>query len=125
MRKTLVGAFLMVAASGAGAQPGSKWVEVKTPHFTVMTNSSEKDERHAAVQFERMRAVFRVVMPSGSDDPASPIVVLALKDNKSFRMLEPEAYLAKNQLQLAGLFIRGQNRNYVLTRLDGEGEHPY
>jgi tetratricopeptide (TPR) repeat protein len=125
MRISVWGAVLMVAASSAWAQPGAKWVEVKTPHFTVMTNSSEKDARHVAVQFERMRAVFRVVMPSGSDDPASPIVVLALKDNKSFRTLEPEAYLAKNQLQLAGLFIRGQNRNYVLTRLDGEGDHPY
>ena len=72
-----------------------------------------------------LRAVFRVLMPSGSDDPAAPIVVLALKDAKSFRTLEPEAYLAKNQLQLAGLFIRAQNRNYVLTRLDSEGDHPY
>ena len=94
-------------------------------HFTVLTNSSEKDARHVASQFERMRAVFHVLMPAASDDPAAPIVVLALKDKKSFRTLEPAAYLAKDQLDLAGLFVRAQDRNYVLVRLDAEGEHPF
>ena len=91
----------------------------------MLTNSSEKDARKTAVQFERMRSVFKVIIPSASDDAAAPIVVLALKDSKSFRTLEPAAYLEKNQLQLAGLFVQGPNRNYVLTRLDAEGEHPF
>jgi len=101
------------------------WTEVRSPHFTVLTNSNEKDGRKIATQFERMRAVFHVVIPSASDDAGTPIVVLALKDKKSFRTLEPEAYLAKNQLDLAGLFLNAQDRDYVLVRLDAEGDHPY
>lgn len=101
------------------------WIEVRSPHFTVLTNSNEKDGRKTAAQFERMRAVFHVIIPTASDDAGTPIIVLALKDKKSFRTLEPEAYLAKNQLDLAGLFLNAQDKDYVLVRLDAEGDHPY
>jgi len=102
-----------------------EWMEVRTPHFVVVTNASEKQARHVADQFERMRFVFHKAFPNAHVDPGSPIVVLALKDKKGFQALEPEAYLAKGQLQLAGLFLRAPDKNYVLLRLDAEGEHPY
>jgi Flp pilus assembly protein TadD len=113
------------APTAAPAPSAPHWLEVHTPHFTVVTNSSEKDARHVAAQFERMRAVFKVLMPNSTDDPAAPIVVLALKDRASFRALEPEAYLSRSSLDLAGLFLRSQDKNYVLLRLDASGEHPY
>jgi tetratricopeptide (TPR) repeat protein len=100
-------------------------MEVRSPHFTVLTNAGDKDGRRVATQFERMRTVFHLLMPSASDDAGSPITVLALKDRTSFRTLEPEAYLAKGQLDLAGLFLKAPDKNYVLLRLDTEGPHPY
>jgi tetratricopeptide (TPR) repeat protein len=121
----LTGLIVLTLGCSAWAQPGSKWLEVQTEHFTVLSNSTEKDARHVAAQFERMRAVFHVLMPTASDDPGSPIVVLALKDRKAFRTLEPADYLAKNQLELAGFFQRAQDKNYVLVRMDAEGEHPF
>jgi hypothetical protein len=64
-------------------------------------------------------------MPNATDNPASPIVVLALKDRKGFQALEPESYLAKGQLDLAGFFMRAADKNYILLRLDAEGAHPF
>ncbi|QHN04910.1 DUF1570 domain-containing protein [Granulicella sp. WH15] len=125
MLKHFVGLLLVLSAVTASADSAPHWIEVKSPHFTVLTNSSEKDGRRIASQFERMRAVFHILMPTASDDIGSPIMVIALKDKKSFRTLEPEAYLAKNQLDLAGLFLRSQDKNYILLRLDAEGEHPF
>ena len=125
MQKLLCLLALLFCCLSALADSVPRWLEVRTEHFVVITNSSERDARKVAVQFERMRAVFRVLMPSARDDAASPVVVLALKDRKSFQALEPAAYMAKNQLELAGLFLRTQDRNYVLVRLDAEGEHPY
>lgn len=101
------------------------WIEVQSPHFTVATNSNEKQARRIADQFERMRSVFHVLFPKLQMDPGAPIVVLAIKDEKDFRALEPQAYLAKGQLRLGGLFLHGQDKNYVLMRMDAEGEHPY
>src|SRR5678809_846999 len=75
------------------------WLEVQSPHFVVATNSSEKQARRIADQFERMRSVFHVLFPKLQMDPGAPIVVLAIKDEKDFRALEPQAYLAKGQLK--------------------------
>jgi tetratricopeptide (TPR) repeat protein len=101
------------------------WLEVRSPHFIVLSDSSEKQARHVADQFERMRSVFQDQFPQASVDPGTPVVVLAIKDEKGFRALEPEAYLGKGKLDLAGLFLRAPDKNYVLMRLDAPGEHPY
>jgi tetratricopeptide (TPR) repeat protein len=101
------------------------WIEVRSEHFTVLSDSSEKRARHVADQFERMRTVFQTVLLHSSSDPGTPIVVLAVKDKKDFQALEPEAHLARGQAELAGLFLRAPDKNYILLRLDAEGDHPY
>ena len=73
-----------------------------TPHFTVVTDASEKQARHIAGQFERMQAVFHKILPGAHSDPGAPIVVLALKNRRDFQTVEPAEYLAKGKLDLAG-----------------------
>lgn len=109
----------------AVAEKQETWLEVCSPHFIVVTNSSEKQGRRIADQFERMRSVFHVAFPKLQIDPSAPIIVLAIKDEKDFRALEPEAYLAKGSLKLGGLFLPAPDKNFVLMRLDAQGEHPY
>jgi tetratricopeptide (TPR) repeat protein len=123
-RPVLLSVFLAGVTVLAGAKTDS-WLEVRTPHFVVLSNSSEKQARHIADQFERMRFVFHRAFPDARVDPGVPIIVLAVKDKKDFQALEPESYLAKGQLNLAGLFLRAPDKNYVLLRLDAEGDHPY
>jgi Tfp pilus assembly protein PilF len=126
MPKRLFLLLSLFAVSLASARDKTEnWIEVRSPHFVVLTNSSEKQARHVADQFERMRLVFHAEVPRANVDPGVPIVVLALKDKKDFQTLEPEAYLAKGQIELAGLFMRAPDKNYVLLRLDAQGEHPY
>jgi tetratricopeptide (TPR) repeat protein len=90
----------------------------------VVSDAGDKQALRVASQFEQMRAVFHTLFPNASDG-YSPIVVVAVKDKKGMLALEPEAYLAKNQLNIAGLFMHAEDRNYILARLDVEGEHPY
>jgi hypothetical protein len=118
--------FLCFAAPLTSARDKTEtWLQISSPHFVVVTNASEKQGRRVADQFERMRSVFHAAFPKAQIDPDAPIIVLAVKDAKDFRALEPEAYLAKGSLQLGGLFLRAADKNYVLMRLDAEGEHPY
>ena len=116
---------VLVALSVTAATKTENWLEVRAPHFVILTNSGEKQGRRLADHFESMRAVFHKRFPNASVDAASPIIVIAVKDKKEFQALEPEAYLAKGQLNLGGLFLQGPDKNYVLLRLDAEGEHPY
>jgi len=118
--------FLFCFTSSALAGDSSDhWLEVRSPHFVVLTDSNERQARKLAGQFEQMRAVFHTLIPNATSDVGSPIVVLALKDKKGFRTLEPEAYLAKGQIDLAGYFMSAPDKSYILLRLDAEGEHPF
>ncbi|MGB7929241.1 MAG: DUF1570 domain-containing protein [Terriglobales bacterium] len=116
---------LFAAALASAHDKPENWLEVGTQHFTVVTDANEKTGRRIADQFERMRSVFHVAFPHLSIDNGSPIIVLAVKNEKDFRELEPQVYLAKGQLQLGGLFLRAPDKNYVLMRVDAEGDHPY
>ena len=116
--------LLATALAPAHAKP-ENWLKVRSQHFTVVTNTNEKTGRRIADQFERMRSVFHMAFPRMPIDISSPIIVLAIKDEKDFRAFESQAYLAKGQLKLAGLFLRTPDKNYVLMRMDAEGEHPY
>lgn len=111
--------FLCFAAPLVAARDKTEsWLQMSSPHFVVVTNASEKQGRRVADQFERMRSVFHTAFPKAQVDPDAPIIVLAIRD-------APEAYLAKGSLKPGGLFLRAADKNYVLMRLDAEGDHPY
>jgi Tfp pilus assembly protein PilF len=123
--RVLLLASLFATTLASARDKPETWIEVRSQHFVVATNSNEKQGRRIADQFERMRSVFHTAFPKLQMDPDAPIVVLAIKDEKDFRALEPESYLAKGSLKLGGLFLRAPDKNYVLMRLDAEGDHPY
>ncbi len=110
--------------SQAFAAP-EQWVEVSSQHFTVITDSNDKQGRHVLDQLERMRWMFHALFPKANVDPALPIMVIATKNEKGFQSLEPTAYLAKGQLHLAGYFLRTPDKNYILLRLDAQDQHPF
>jgi tetratricopeptide (TPR) repeat protein len=125
LRRLAFAASLLLTFSSFASDKSDTWVEARTEHFTVLTNAGEKQARHVAYQLERMRLVFKKAFSKMTVDPSAPITVLAVKDQKGFRALEPAAYLAKGQLTLAGLFLHLPDKNYILLRLDATEEHPF
>ncbi len=124
-RRLLLVMVVGLTCAAPAREKTENWIQIMSPHFVVATNSNEKQARKIADQFERMRSLFHALIPKMQIDPSSPIVVLAVKDEANFRALEPQEYLAKGSLRLGGLFLRGPDKNYVLMRLEAEGEHPY
>src|SRR5215813_13208717 len=122
-----IASLLLLFLSTTLAIPATSptWLEIQSPHFTLVTNANSKQGVRILDQFERMRWIFQTLFPSADVDPAAPITVIAVKNKKDFAALEPEAYLAKGQMSLAGIFLNTQDKNYILLRLDAEGEHPY
>ena len=116
---------LMLVCVGVRADSAPAWLEVTTPHFTVVTDAGEKQARHVAGQFERMQAVFSKILPAAQSDPGGPIVVLAVKNRRDFQTVEPAEYLGKGKIDLAGLFVQADDRCYILVRLDDPSVHPY
>lgn len=124
-RRVVFLAVLMAVLRSAAWASTDRWMEVRSDHFTVVTDADEKQARHLADQFERMRWMFQTLFPKSNVDPVAPIIVLAAKNNKVFQTMVPEAYLSKGALNLAGFFQSTADRNYILLRLDAEFEHPF
>jgi tetratricopeptide (TPR) repeat protein len=101
-----------------------KWTEVQSPHFSVVTNGTERQGRQLADQFEAIRSVFeqtlRLRVESGK-----PFIVMAFKDEKSMRAAMPEYWEKKGQTHPAGGFRPGGDKIYVFIRLDAREENTY
>ena len=123
-RTALLLAALATLAPLAAAQTDT-WLEVRTPHFDIITNSNEKEGRRAAHQFEGMRSVFQRVFPEADLDTAEPMLVIAVQDKRALQALEPEEYNTPGQLGLIGYFMQAPEKNYVLILLNATGTHPY
>jgi len=116
---------LLAATSAAAREHPAHWIEVRSSRFTLFTNSSEKQGRRIAAQFEHMRAIFQEAYPQLEDDSDTPVFVLAIKSKDQFRALEPRDYQASKSLPLHGMFVRGADKNYILMRLDADAGNPY
>ncbi len=116
---------LVVAVSAAAREKAENWLEVRSPHFIVVSNANLKQARRAADQFERIRAVFHIAFPHMRVDANAPIIVLAGKDERSLKTLLPEYWEEKGRLHPDGIFLRGPEKNYVALRLDAQGDNPY
>jgi tetratricopeptide (TPR) repeat protein len=127
MTRKFVGFILLWAVTRVAVYAGTpQWVEVGSAHFTVVSDAGEKQARHILDHLERMRWVFQKLNPNANVDPTEPILVLAAKNTKTFQTLEPAAYLGNGKLELAGFFLRTQDRNFILLRLDvNEEQHPF
>lgn len=123
MRK-FAGMLLVLLATACPALAAPKWVEVNSPHFKVLTDAGPYEALALAEQFERMRETFTTLLRTNPSD-AAPVLVIALRNGKEFRQIEPAAYLGKGKLDLAGYFMERDGQAYILLRLDTEGPHPY
>ncbi|MCJ7504193.1 MAG: hypothetical protein MUP80_14215, partial [Acidobacteriia bacterium] len=118
-RLLLVFSFASAVCPATPEKP-QKWLEVRSPHFAVITNGNEKQARRVIGQFERIREVFHTAFPRLKVDTSAPIIVLAAKDEKTFEALGPEAWKQRGQAKRAGYFLPGAEKKLVLLRLDME-----
>src|SRR5512143_3852676 len=66
------------------------WIEVKSPHFTAVSNAGDKSARRSAWEFEQLRSAFQGLWPWARISSATPIVLFAVKDEASLKALAPQ-----------------------------------
>ena len=99
----------------------SQWVEVRSPHFSVVTDGGEKRGREVAIRFEQMRAVFGALMSKGNVNLAVPLQIVAFRNTKELRQFAP--LWNGKPTQVAGLFQGSNDRSFIL--LDLSVENPW
>ncbi|MGB9472467.1 MAG: hypothetical protein WBQ59_24195 [Candidatus Acidiferrum sp.] len=101
------------------------WIEVQSPHFTVISNGGEKEARKMADQFEQFREVFHTTFPKWRLDLGKPLIIFAVKNEDSLKTLIPAYWEGKGRAHPAGLYMPGEERHYVAVRTDVETDNPY
>ena len=65
------------------------WIEVRSPHFRVLTDSTAADARMVAAEFELMRYVVRWRFPAMRPDSNVPLTIVAARDGTTMKELAP------------------------------------
>ena len=99
-------------------------MEVRSPHFIIVSNASEDHAERTAEHFEEIRAVFRTALPFASTHESPVITVLALRDEASMQQLLPD-FWEKNHVRNAGLFVQRLGKAYIVLRLDLVTDNTY
>lgn len=118
-------ALAAIMSSPARAASKDNWIEVRSPHFTVISNSGEKEARRVADQFEQFREVFEKSFPKLRLDLGRPLIIFAVKNEDSLKSLLPGYWEVKGRAHPAGIYVSGEERHFVAVRTNIEGENPY
>jgi tetratricopeptide (TPR) repeat protein len=113
-----LGLLLVLGIPGRASDRNQNWIEIRSPHFIVLSNAGEKEGRHAAAQFENIRALFHAVFPKARVDPGKPTIIFALRNEDSLKLFLPSYGTNPNATKLAGLFLASPDMNFALVRTD-------
>lgn len=113
------GVFLYLSQPAHAGTP--QWVEVKSPHFSVVTDAGEKKGREVATRFEQMRAVFGKLFARASVNIPVPLQIVAFRNSKELSQMAP-LYHGK-PTEVAGLFQPGEDRSFIM--LDMSVDNPF
>lgn len=69
----------------------SPWVEVRSEHFTVITDAGEKNGRRVADRFEQMRTIFGLLFGRAKINQPVPLEIIAFRNSKELRQYSRSA----------------------------------
>lgn len=104
--------------SALGFCQDKPWNEIRSAHFRLITNGSDRDARHVVRAFEQMRSVFANQFPGFSLEAPEPLLILAPRDEDTAKMLLPEMWKGAGGPRIAGLFSQQWESEYAVVRMD-------
>lgn len=98
-----------------------QWLEIRSPHFSVVTDAGEKRGRETAMRFEQMRGVLSKLVPDANVDIPTPLQIVAFRNTRELRQFAPMWH--GKPTDVAGLYEQGDDRSFIL--LDLSVENPW
>jgi tetratricopeptide (TPR) repeat protein len=99
------------------------WTSVRSKHFLLVGNASERDIRKVATKLEQFRDVFARLFPKANLNSPVPITVIVFKNRGSYLPFMP-VYQGKVS-EVAGYFQAGEDVSYITLTAEMNQENPY
>ena len=132
MRKLILAAGLVLSLLTPlllVAAPPGKWVEVRSPHFVIISNADQTEAITTAVRFEQIHTLFLDAVPGSTGEAkgsaSATITVLAAEDEDSFKLLMPEYKFVPKVRNVGSLYVSGYDLHEVAINLQAKGLNPY
>lgn len=113
----LISAAIVILLLSSLSEAKQNWIEVRSPHFLVVTDAGEKRGRDTALHLERIRAFFRQSLTVAGHHPSPFVTVLAVKDGQTMRDIL-EQYWGEGQPHIAGIFAQHLDQYFAVVELD-------
>jgi|GEM_PF-6632597 len=113
-RRLRLSLMLLALTLPAWAQ---NWIEVRSPHFIVLTNTGRDSGRAVALRFEQMRHVFGAILQRPDVRAGAPLEIIAFKTTREMQAALP------HDPKATGFFVSAADADYAL--LDLSAPDPY
>ena len=104
------------------ARAEETWIEVRSPHFRVLTDGTAGDARKVAYEFEQIRHVFVLRFNNEDVGSGAPLTIVAARNGGTVSQIAPLLWKARGDT-VAGFFERRWEEQFALVRLDTWGDN--
>ena len=111
---TWLGLVLLLWASESAGE--AAWTEVRTEHFSVITDAGEKNGRQIADRFEQMREAYGLLFGRTKVNQPLPLQIIAFHNTKQVRQYSP--VFRGKVVELSGFFLQGQDKDFVVIDMN-------
>ncbi len=118
----LLSANLVILPARPAAAKDS-WTSIRSRHFFLVGNASEREIRKVATRLEQFRAAFSRLFSKANLNSRVPTTVIVFKNLNSYRPFMP-TYQGKTS-EVVGYFQPGEDVNYITLTAELQGANPY
>jgi TonB family protein len=128
-RRLLLWPFLALCFVPHRSEAARNWLEIKSPHFTIVSADTERISRTIIWEFEQIRAFCETLWPWARVNADKPLLIIAVPDEGLMKMLAP-GYWEKGDFRPSTVFAESADRYVVALRSDlragnEDGLNPY
>jgi Tfp pilus assembly protein PilF len=108
----------VVCAAVPAIAADAPWIEVRSEHFTVITDAGEKNGAHVAERFEQMRTVFGLLFGREKINQPVPLEIVAFRNGKEMRPYSP--IFQGKIVELSGFFQQAEDKDFIAVDMGRE-----
>ena len=91
------------------------WLELHSPHYTVITDAGDHRGREIALRFEQMRTVFAELLTKDRLNESRPLTVFAFNDDKAYYQLAP--LRDGKPIAAPGFMLSAEDQDFIALNL--------
>jgi tetratricopeptide (TPR) repeat protein len=92
-----------------------QWLELRSAHFTVITDAGDKKGREVVLRFEQMRGVFGQLLMRKKLNMPVPLTIFALTDDQRYYAMAP--LQEGKPIGAPGFFVPGEDHQFIVLNV--------